>query len=44
MSEYVCIAILEIGVSLQSRISSSPEETSMKSGGTQAGFLSEEQN
>lgn len=42
--EYVCVAILEIGISLQSRINSSPEETSMKSGGTEARFLSEEQN
>lgn len=28
---YVCVAILEIGISLQSRIYSSPEETNMKS-------------
>lgn len=43
-TECVCAAVLEIGISLQSRINSSPEETNMKSGGTQAGFLSEEQN
>lgn len=28
---YVCVAILEIGISLQSRINSSPEEINMKS-------------
>lgn len=43
-TECVCATVLEIGISLQSRINSSPEETNMKSGGTQAGFLSEEQN